>query len=123
MRCVSGRNARGGRDMAVKERRKSVASTKGASWRGEERRGEERREKGGGGKVRVARERSEKHGGWKEGAIGEGRWNPEAEGGGFGRARIIFAEEKALPLFVVAEGTEVRIRGGWKIRGEQENDG
>lgn len=88
-----------------------------------ERRGEERREKGGRGKVRVARERSEKHGGWKEGAIGEGRWNPEAEGGGFGRARIIFAEEKALPLFVVAEGTEVRIRGGWKIRGEQENDG
>lgn len=42
MRCVSGRNARGGRDMAVKERRKSVASTKGASWRGEERRGERR---------------------------------------------------------------------------------
>lgn len=42
VRCVSGRNARGGRDMAVKERRKSVASTKGASWRGEERRGERR---------------------------------------------------------------------------------
>lgn len=35
---------------------------------------------------------------------GRGRW--------FERARIIFAEEKALPLFVVAEGTEVRIRGG-----------
>lgn len=43
--CISSRNARGARDMAVKERRKSVASTKGVSWR---------REKGGGSE------------GWKE---------------------------------------------------------
>lgn len=43
--CISSRNARSARDMAVKERRKSVASTKGVSWR---------REKGGGSE------------GWKE---------------------------------------------------------
>lgn len=75
---------RGGRDMAVKERRKSVASTKGASF--------------------------ERNQGWRarEGGRGLGGkrrgWNP-AEGGGFGRARIIFAEEQALPLFAVAGGT------------------
>ena len=35
---------------------------------------------------------------------GRGRW--------FERARIIFAEEQALPLFVVAGGTPERNRGG-----------
>lgn len=66
---------------------------------------------GGGGKVRVARE---KHGGWKGGGRLERGGEVESGGRGrwFERARIIFAEEKALPLFVVAEGTEVRIRGG-----------
>lgn len=90
--CISSRNARGGRDMAVKERRKSVASTKGASWRGEGwLASEEEGEEGASG---IRRKR--------------GRW--------LERARIIFAEEKALPLFAVAEGTEVRIRGGLKIQ-------
>lgn len=44
--CTSSRNVRGARDTAVKERRKSVASTKGASWRreqGDERGGRRRR--------------------------------------------------------------------------------
>lgn len=48
--CISSRNARGARDMAVKERRKSVASTKGVSWR---------REKGGVG-VRDGRRKRER---------------------------------------------------------------
>lgn len=78
------------RDMAVKERRKSVASTKGASWR---------REMGVGG------------GGGKEGTREAGGWNTEAEGGGLERARIIFAGEQALPLFVVAGGTGNGKRG------------
>lgn len=122
--CISSRNVRGARDMAVKERRKSVASTKGASWRRkkgvEAKYGRRKRARGREREMeRVEEESREREVEETEGveSRGRGRW--------FERARIIFAEKQALPLFVVAGGTPERNRGGegLKIRGEEENDG
>lgn len=88
--CVSGRNARGGRDMAVKERRKSVASTKG------EERGRRREGEGG------SRETWRMEGGR---AVGKGR------GGGIRRQREVV--RACAHHFCRGEGTSlIRRRRG-----------